>query len=209
MKMNQTMQVAQRPISAGNPCPFLRALVADGKLADSVEPLGKLVSTIVDVAKRGEGAPDVKPGAVRVIAMMANGLSPLAVLRSNLKGVQLDALRDGPLNKKGVGSGILNVTGEVNSQELARLKEFASQKTSASGASELGLSLDEITTFMDANFKRAEGKRRRIDRALMNGEWPVLLRVMGKNGTMGRYLSFADVETLIVDRRLPERMREQ
>lgn len=207
MKMNQTMQVAQRPISAGNPCPFLRALVADGKLADSAEPLGKLVSTIVDVAKRGEGAPDVKPGAVRVIAMIANGLSPLAVLRSNLKGVQLDALRDGPLNKKGVGSGILNATGEVDSIELARLKEFASPKTSSNGATELGLSLYEITTFMDANFKRAEGKRRRIDRALMNGEWPVLLRVMGKKGAGGRYLSLADVETLVVERRLPERMR--
>jgi hypothetical protein len=207
MKEKQINQTAQHPVSAGNPCPFLRALVADGKLADRVEPLGNLVSTIVDVAKKGEGAPDVKPGAIRVIAMIANGLSPWAVLRSNLKGVQIDALRSGPLNKKGVGSGILNATGEVDPKELARLKEFASQKTSSSGTTELGLSLAEITTFMDANFERAKGKRRRIDRALMNGEWPVLLRVMGKKGTGGRYLSLADVETLVVERRLPERMR--
>ena len=207
MKAEPTKQAAQCPVSAGNPCPFLRALVADGKLADSVEPLGNLVSTIVDVAKKGEGAPDVKPGAIRVIAMIANGLSPWAVLRSNLKGVQIDALRSGPLNKKGVGSGFLNATGEVDPKELARLKEFASLKTSSSGTTELGLSLDEITTFMDANFQRAEGKRRRIDRALMNGEWPVLLRVMGKKGTSGRYLNLADVETLVVERRLPERMR--
>lgn len=207
MKEKQIHQPAQHPVSAGNPCPFLRALVADGMLVDSVEPLSHIVSTIVEVAKKGEGAPNVKPGVIRVIAMIANGLSPWTVLRSNLKGVQIDALRSGPLNKKGVGSGILNATGEVDPKELARLKEFASLKTSSSGTTELGLSLDEITTFMDANFQRAEGKRRRIDRALMNGEWPVLLRVMGKKGTGGRYLSLADVETLVVARRLPERMR--
>lgn len=207
MTAKQAKQAARRPVSAGNPCPFLRALVADGMLADGVEPIGKIASTIVEVARKGEGAPDVKAGAIHAIAMIASGLSPWAVLQSKLKGVQLNALRNGPLNKKGVGSRILNATGEVDAKELARLKEFASQKTSASGTTELGLSLAEITTFMDANFKRAEGKRRRIDRALMNGEWPVLLRVMGKQGTAGRYLSLADVEELVVNRRLPERMR--
>ena len=207
MTERQSKQAAQRPVSAGNPCPFLRALVADGTLADGVEPIHKIASTIVEVAKKGEGAPEVKPGAIRLIAMIASGLSPWAVLQSKRKGVQLNALRSGPLNKKGVGSGILNATGEVNTKELARLKEFASEKTSPSGTTELGLSLAEITTFMDANFKRAEGKRRRIDRALMNGEWPVLLRVMGKKGTGGRYLSLADVEELVVQRRLPARMR--
>jgi hypothetical protein len=207
MTEEQSKQAAQHPVSAGNPCPFLRALVADGTLVDGVEPINNIANTIVEVAKKGEGAPDVKPGAIRVIAMIASGLSPWAVLQSKRKGVQLNALRSGPLNKKGVGSGILNATGEVDSKELDRLKEFASQKTSTSGTTELGLSLAEITTFMDANFERAKGKRRRIDRSLMNGEWPVLLRVMGKQGTGGRYLSLADVEELVVQRRLPERMR--
>lgn len=206
MTEKQAKPATQRPVSAGNPCPFLRALVADGTLADGVEPISRIANTIVDVAKKGDGAPDVKPGAIRVIAMIASGLSPWAVLRTKLKGVQLNALRNGPLNKKGVGSGILNATGEVDPKELARLKEFASQKNSSSGTTELGMSLDEITAFMDANFERAKGKRRRIDRALMNGEWPVLLRVMGKKGTGGRYLSLADVEELAVQRRLPERM---
>jgi len=207
MTEKRTKPAAQRPVSAGNPCPFLRALVADGTLADGVEPIGKIASSIVEVAKRGEGAPDVKPGAIRVIAMIASGLSPWAVLQSKRKGVQLNALRSGPLNKKGVGSGILDASGKVDPKELARLKEFASQKNSSGGTTELGLSLAELTTFMDANFERAKGKRRRIDRALMNGEWPVLLRVMGKKGTGGRYLSVADVEELVVQRRLPERMR--
>jgi hypothetical protein len=59
---------------------------------------------------------------------------------------------------------------------------------------------------MDANFKRAAGQRRAIDRALMNGEWPVLLKVMGKNAVGGRYLSCAEVSTLFTERKLPQRM---
>jgi hypothetical protein len=37
---------------------------------------------------------------------------------------------------------------------------------------------------MDANFARAAGRRRRIDRRLMNGEWPILLQVMGKQARL-------------------------
>jgi len=207
MKEKTVNQPAQHPVSSGNPCPFLRALVADGKLADGVEPLGHIAAVISQVAKKGEGAPDVSPSTIRAIAMIASGLSPLAVLRNNLHGIQINALRSGPLNKKGVGSGILNASGEVDPKELTRLREFASHKTSSSGATELGLSLEEITQFMDANFERALGRRRFIDRALMNGEWPVLLTVMGQEGAGGRYLSLTDLETLFVERRLPERMR--
>jgi len=57
---------------------------------------------------------------------------------------------------------------------------------------------------MDANFARAAGSRRHVDRALMNGEWPVLLTVLGKDGPDGRYLSLADVRGLFVDRRFPD-----
>ena len=59
---------------------------------------------------------------------------------------------------------------------------------------------------MDANFERARGKRRWIDRKLMEGEWPVLLRIMGKGEGDQRYLSVAEVRTLFVERRLPERI---
>ncbi len=205
--MTAKQTTTQHPVSAGNPCPFLRALVADGALADGVEPISNIVSTIGNVVKKGEGAPALRPAAIHFIAMVANGLSPWAVLQSNLKGVRINALRNGPLDKKGVGSGILNATGDVDPKELARLKDFASKKTSSSGATELGLSLDEITKFMDANFKRADGQRRRVDRMLMDGEWPVLLKVMGKDGPDGRYLSLAEVQELFGERRLPERMR--
>jgi hypothetical protein len=59
---------------------------------------------------------------------------------------------------------------------------------------------------MDANFERAAGRRRSIDRRLMDGEWPILLKVMGKQGKTGRYLSLVEVRDLFVERRLPERM---
>ena len=59
---------------------------------------------------------------------------------------------------------------------------------------------------MDANFDRAEGRRRAPDRKLMDGERPALLKVMGRDGSSGRYLSVADVRMLVIDRELPKRM---
>src|SRR5260370_41080205 len=43
----------------------------------------------------------------------------------------------------------------------------------------------------------------------MNGEWPVLLRIMGKGDGGQRYLSVAEVRTLFVERRLPDRVAER
>jgi hypothetical protein len=202
-----TQQPDALPVSPDNPCPFLRALVAEGTLADDIEPLDKIAATIVEVARRGEGSPALPAKAVYAIALIANGLSLKSLIRSKRQGLRLNALRGGPLDKKGVGSGILDARGAVNAQALARLQEFASRKLSKEGASEPGLGEEEIRAFLDANFKRAAGRRRRIDRALMNGEWPVLLKVMGKDGPGGRYLSLADVQRLFMEQRLPERMR--
>lgn len=202
-----TKQPDGLPVSPENPCPFLRALVAEGTLADTIEPLDKISATLVEVARTGEGAPELPAKAIYAIALVANGLSPGSLLRNKRHGVRLNALRGGPLDKKGAGSGILDARGTVNPQELARLGEFASPKLSFNGVSEPGLGAEELNAFMDANFKRAAGRRRRIDRKLMNGEWPVLLKVMGKDGPGGRYLGLEDVQRLFVDRRLPGRMR--
>ena len=76
----------------------------------------------------------------------------------------------------------------------------------ANGRAEPGLTLDDLKRMMDANFARAKGRRRAIDRLLMDGEWPILLKVMGKQGKRGRYLSVKEVRHLFVDRRLPQRM---
>lgn len=194
------------PVSGNNPCPYLRALVAAGRLADDTEPIGKLADAIVDSARHGEGQPALPHAAIAGIALIANGLDPLSMLRTGLQGLRLNRLRGGPLDKKGVGSGILNAHGVVDAAQLARLHEFAVSKKSLGGRTELGLGARELKRFMDANFERAAGHRRRIDRALMNGEWPVLLQVMGKEGPNGRYLSLKDVETLFTRRQLPRRM---
>jgi len=197
---------AERRVSPNNPCPFLRALVAQGLLDNRVATVGHATEVIERVAATGEGNPSLPSLAVRLVALLSNGLSPGTVLETGLHGVKLSKLRNGPLDKKGVGSGILDSKGKVNSSELDRLKEFASFKLSRSGAKELGLDAQELGIMMDANYERAGDRRRLIDRQLMNGEWPVLLEVMGKDGQDGRYLSLREIKSLFGSRKLPSRM---
>jgi len=49
-----------------------------------------------------------------LVALIANGLNPFRLVRSWWSGAVLDELRDGPLDKHGVGSRILDVDGQVN-----------------------------------------------------------------------------------------------
>jgi hypothetical protein len=198
----------QLDVSPGNPCPFLRALVAGGWLNDEVEPLGKLRDTIV----RASGRP--LPGAVIVaIAAIANGLTPAPLLRNARnarKGLRLSTLRGGPLDKRGSGSRLIDAKGQFQAPELKRLASFASPKPLPQGGSELGLSLPQITAMMDANFARARSTRRRVDRAMMNAEWPMLVKFMGKDVADGsRYLCVDEVQVLVRDRRLPGRVVER
>lgn len=193
---------------SSNPCPYLRALVAQGKLADGTVPLKSLVDMVVQTARSGEGQPELDANKISLVALISNGINPCTLLRTKRQGVQLDELRGGPLDKKGVGSGVLDQQGEVSQSEIERLKEFAQDKQCHDGTTELGLDQAEITAFMDANFARAKGHRRFVDRALMNGEWPILLQVMGKEGPQGRYLSVRDVEVLLEKRRFPPHMQE-
>lgn len=213
--MTQADQTTPQPskpsrVSPDNPCPFLRALVSQGQLPNGAVPLGEVARVIAEVAAAGDSKEKLPAAAVMVIALAANGLSPLQLARNALGGVTLNALRNGPLDKKGAGSGILDAKAKVNPAELARLDEFASFKQDAYGHTERGLDLAEITRMMDANFERAAGRRRIIDRKLMDGEWPVLLKVMGKQGgkqgKAGLYLSVKDVTDLFEERTLPERM---
>jgi hypothetical protein len=110
------------------------------------------------------------------------------------------------LDKRGSGSRILDATAAVQEAEIARLAVFGKDRLDPSGGSERGLNAQEITAYMDANFERAKGSRRSIDRQLMNGEWPVLLDIMGKGEGEQRYLSVAEVRTLFTERRLPDRI---
>ena len=197
---------ATKDVSPNNPCPFLRALVDHGLLPDDVVAIKDVTKTIVRVSKTGDGSLALPAMAIRAIALIANGLSPLQIARNAFRGLRLNALRNGPLDKRGAGTRILDHSAEVDPAELNRFDQFASDKVAEDGSVERGLSASEIVRMMDANFERAKGRRRRVDRSLMNGEWPILLRVLGKQGKSGRYLSVADVRRLSVERQLPERM---
>src|ERR1035441_5598604 len=87
----------QIPVSPNNPCPFLRALVAGGFVGGHVVSLPKLTNTIVAAS----GATGLKKTLVGVetvqVALIANGFSPLRLLRSRWSGAVLDELRNGPL----------------------------------------------------------------------------------------------------------------
>jgi hypothetical protein len=197
----------QIPVSPNNPCPFLRGLVAGGFVGGHIVPLSTLTKTIeAATAKRGLQKKIVGVKTY-LVALIANGVSPLRLLRSRWSGAALDELRDGPLDKHGVGSRILDAKAEVNEAEIARLAGFGKDREDPSGGRmERGLTAPEIEAFMDANFVRAKGNRRWYDRLLMKGEWPVLLDIMGKGDGDQRYLSVDEVRTLFVDRRLPNRI---
>ena len=204
-----SIEQGREPVSPNNPCPFLRALVAGGHLSGRVEQLSAIADTIVAAGGETPGEPRLPKSKVYFIAMIANGLRPTRLARTLRKGTQLDALRGGPLDKRGVGSRILDSAGRINENELARLDEFAADKVDESGVAERGLGIQQLRTMMDTNFSRAADRRLRIDRALMNGEWPILLRVMGKTSVDGRYLSVSELRTLFVEQRLPPRITQR
>ncbi|WP_405593986.1 hypothetical protein OG741_00595 [Streptomyces sp. NBC_01410] len=196
-------------VSAGNPCPFLRALVAHDYMSDDVEPLPVVGRTLARVAATGDGSPALPARVVRLIALIANGLTPAQLLRNARHGVRLNALRGGPLDKRGSGSRILDQQANGDQSELDQLDTFASNKQRPDGGTERGLDLAEITRYMEANYARARGHRRVIDRKLMDFEFPALLTVIGRDGPQGRYLSLDDVRRLFIELRLPQRMLDR
>jgi hypothetical protein len=196
----------QIPVSPNNPCPFLRGLVAGGYVGGHTVPLPKLTGTI-ESATGEKGLKERLAGMeTYLVALIANGLGPLRLFKSWWSGAELDELRNGPLDKRGAGSRILNVDGQVDESEIARLAEFGSDYADGSGGTERGLNSQQITAYMNANFERAKGHRRAIDRLLMNGEWPVLLNILGKGEDDSRYLSVTEVRTLFAERKFPARI---
>ena len=177
-----------------------------GKLADDREPLAKVAAVVAATAHAGAGRPELPRAAIFAIASVANGLGPLSLFDAQWHGLRLNALRGSPLDKKGAGSRSLNAHGAIDANEVSRLRTFANNKQKDDGSSEPGLDLAELRAYMDANLASAAGRRRIIDRTLMLGEWPVLLKVMGKEGPGGRCLALQDVIDLFKDRVLPKRM---
>lgn len=191
-------------VSPNNPCPFLRALVANGYVGGHLVPLSTL-GGVIEAASGKQGLEKTKAGiATYLIAVIANGFGHVPA--SALSGAVLDELRNGPLDKHGAGSRILDVTAQVHEDEIERLATFGQACNDPSGGTERGLTAKEIDTFMAANLKRAGGQARWYYPAMMKGEWPVLLDILGKGEGDARYLSVAEVRTLFVERRLPDRI---
>ena len=116
------------PVSPDNPCPFLRGLVAGGYVGGHAVPLPKLTGKI-EAASGTEGLKKKFVGMETYgVALIANGLSPLRLFKSWWSGAVLDQLRNGPLDKRGAGSRILNVDGEVDESEITRLAEFGGSR---------------------------------------------------------------------------------
>jgi hypothetical protein len=202
-----TALAGQFPVSPNNPCPFLRALVANGYVGGHVVPLSQLTE-MIGLAS-GETGPAQKEVRQKtwMVAVIANGLGPVRVFKSATSGAVLDELRNGPLDKHGGGSRILDADAKVHEEEIDRLATFGKDcKDPAGGGIEIGLTAKEIDTFMADNIKRDGDAARWYYPILMKGEWPVLLKILGKGEGEARYLSVAEVRTLFVERRLPERI---
>ncbi|MBR0793828.1 hypothetical protein JQ615_00330 [Bradyrhizobium jicamae] len=206
-------EAAAPQVSPDNPCPFLRALVAGDYVGGHAVPLPELSGTI-DRATGKTGLPALIARAqIFMVAMIANGVGPFSQLRSLSKGAILDRLRNGPLDKHGAGSRILDQHAVVHEDEIARLATFGKDFPNPDGGTERGLGKSEVKTFMAANFQRAKDDhpwfyriRRCYYPLLMLGEWPVLLDIMGKGQGEKRYLSVAEVRTLFIERRFPDRI---
>src|SRR5882757_8316057 len=188
-------------VSPDNPCPFLRALVANGYVGGHIVPITELCGNI-EAASGEVGAKKTMVGVKTYgVALIANGLNPLRLLKSATSGAVLDELRNGPLDKHGAGSRILDVTAQVREDEIERFAGFGRDCKDPSGGTERGLTSQEIDTFMADNLERAGEAARCYYPLLMKGEWPVLLNIMGKGKGEERYLSVAEVRTLFVERR--------
>lgn len=196
----------QVPVSKDNPCPFLRALVAGGYVDGHIVPLPTISKTIEAASgERGLNKRLVR-GETFLVALIANGLSPARLWRSLRSGTEFDRLRNGPLDKFGGGSRILDAEAHVHDDQLDRLDDFSGDFQNPDGGIERGLNAQQINAFMKANLARNEEGRRWYHPMLMQGEWPVLLKIMGKGADDRRYLSVDEVRTLFKARVFPTRI---
>lgn len=188
------------------PCPFLRCLVKLGALNPHEGQISRTASLIGAAAGKSGVSHAAIVGAAALIALGSNGVRNVA--RNGItNSFQPDHLREGPLYKSPDHSGILTDQGEVDDTQLERLASFAKPYPNPDGGTELGLGLPELKTMMDENAKRS-GKwfLGMVHRKLMNGEWPILLQVMGKGQGDQRYLSIAELGPMYHEGKLPARI---
>ena len=101
-------------------------------------PLATLAGTVA-AASGKTGFQKLIAGAKNlVVALIANGLGACSLLRNWWSGAALDHLRDGPLDKHGSGSRILDVTAEVNEASWHASPGFGKDRPDPSGGSSAG-----------------------------------------------------------------------
>lgn len=199
-----------KPVDSGNPCPFLRGLIGADLIPNGEVPISQLLTAIDRMmATRDAGTPDIPLSSLRAVALTANGVSPRQIAHNTRRGVNLNTLREGPFYKHGANSRTIDEYGIINHDELLRLASFGSPKVATDGAIKLGLNEHEISTMLKANFLRGTypGHYRHLKHyPIMKAEYPVLLKVMGKQGKTERYLSVSELANLLNHNQLPERM---
>ena len=199
----------QIPVSPNNPCPFLRALVANGYVGGHVVPLSQLAEMVGVGERRNRLCP--KRGAAENQDGRRHCKRPRAAQRVEERDLRRGAGRiaQWAARQAGGGSRILDVDAKVHEDEIARLAGFGKDRKDPAGGIERGLTAKEIDTFMKANLKRAGDAAHWYYPMLMKGEWPVLLKILGKGEGEERYLSVDEVRTLFVEKRLPERITKR
>src|ERR1700710_2527267 len=90
-------------VSPNNPCPFLRALVANGYVAGHAVPLSEIAGMIGMASGKTGMEEKIVELKTFGVALIANGHP----VRSATSGAYLDELRNGPLDKHGAGSRLL------------------------------------------------------------------------------------------------------
>ena len=107
------------------------------------------------------------------------------------------------MNKPNVGEGLPEIPGVG---ELPGIGTIPRLENIGQGGTERGLNAQEVDTYMAANLKRAGSEVKFLYPVMMQGEWPVLLKIFGKGEGAERYLSVAEVRTLFVELRFPDRI---
>ncbi len=194
------------------PCPVLRALAQAGKIKKKVAlpDLSRAVAKAFDMQSTDlkEFLFELKVRAIATVGKVPDGIKAIF---SPSAPLDLEELPESPLYKKGVSSQIFDAKGDFNAQQFEHLKKFASSCTGPDGKEEPGLTAANLTKFMDENSKRAENNPHwsPIYRKMMEGEWPPLLELMGKEGKSGPYLSVAELRTLFEKQSFPERIQNR
>ena len=200
--MPDTPQVA---VSANNPCPFLRALVANGTVGGHIVPLSKL-RDVIEAASGKQGAEKTKAGiATYLIALIANGFAHVPRQR-RVRGRSLTSCATAR-----------STSTAPDRASSAWMRRCIWTRSTVSRPSATTAKIHPAAPSVACRRRRSTPSWRQTSsvpgirrngptRYMMKGEWPVLLDILGKGEGDARYLSVAEVRTLFVDRRLPDRI---